>query len=84
MTDFKVEGELILVEKVLEKDTIIDKVGVFKGVVKILQFGEKIENKEGLEIGMKVLIRDPKYSIYTCEFTKESYIYRGQILRTVN
>lgn len=77
---FKVEGELILVEQVLVKQTSVDEKGSFRGVVKILQFGEKVV-KEGLEAGQKVLIK--QNCIYTCPYTKENYIYREQILRTV-
>ncbi len=78
---FRVEGELILVEKILEKQTAMEKNGVFKGVVKIVQFGEEVKT-EGLSVGDRVLVRDPEYGIYECKFTKECYIHRGQILRT--
>jgi hypothetical protein len=77
---FKIEGELILVEPILVKQSAIDAEGVFKGVVKILQFGERTDS-DGYEVGGKVLIR--QNCIYSCPYTKESYIYREQILRTV-
>jgi len=77
---FKIEGELILVEPQLVKENAMAEVGVFKGVVKIVQFGEKAD-KEGYDVGDKVLI---KYECnYVCKYTGESYIYREQILRTV-
>ena len=81
MSSFKVEGELILVEKILEKQNAMDANGTFKGIVKIVQFGGEAKT-EGLEVGKKVLVRDPEYGIYECKFTKECYIHRGQILRT--
>lgn len=78
---FKIEGELILVEPQLVKENAMAEVGVFKGVVKILQFGETA-NSEGYEVGGKVLIR--QNCMYECPYTKENYIYREQILRTVS
>lgn len=81
MESFKIEGELILVEPIMVKQNAMDEVGVFKGVVKILQFGEKAD-KEGYDVGQKVLI---KYECnYKCPHTNEHYIYREQILRTVS
>lgn len=81
MTSFRVLGEQVLVEQILEKNTTIDTKGVFKGVVKILQFGEKIEDMQNLKVGDKVLMRE--FCVYSCPYTKESYIYLEQILRTV-
>jgi hypothetical protein len=81
MKSIKILGEQILVEKVLSKNTAIDTNGVFKGVVTILQFGEKLEDRQGLEVGDKVLMRE--HCVYGCIYTKESYIDIGGILRTV-
>lgn len=81
MTNIKILGEQVLVKKVLSKNTAIDTNGVFKGVVEILQLGEKIEDKQGLEVGDKVLMRE--HCVYDCKYTNESYIDLGGILRTV-
>jgi hypothetical protein len=81
MKNFKIVNDLVLVEKVLIKNVGIETVGSYKGVVKILQFGEKVEDRMGLEVGDKVLMKE--HCGYTCPYTQESYIYLEQIVRTV-
>lgn len=78
---FKVIGEQIKVEAIMEFATPMDKTGVFKGVVKILQFGTET-NTNDLEVGDKILLKPN--CLHTCPFTKEGYVYREQILRTYN
>lgn len=81
MKSIKILSEQILVNKILEKNTVIDTKGVFKGVVTILQFGEKLKDRQGLEVGDKVLMRE--FCTYDCCYTKESYINIEGILRTI-
>ena len=81
MKNIKIFGEMVLVAQVLEKNTALDAKGVFKGVVEIIQFGEKVEDRFSLIEGDKVLIRE--HCLYTCPYTKENYIRLEQIIRTV-
>jgi hypothetical protein len=80
MKSFKVLGELVLVEQILEKEVSVQQVGVFKGFVEILRFGEEVKDTKTLSVGDKVLIRE--HCLYVCPYTKESYIHLEQIVRT--
>jgi len=71
-------GDRILVEKVLEKKTVMDSKGEFKGVVKVLAIGDKFDKSHGIQVGDKLRVGG------TSDFGDESYIIDKQILRWID
>lgn len=71
----RIFGEWILVEKELEKQTALDKIGTFKGIVKILGIGEDLKDTK-LKVKDRVRVgSNPN------EINGECYISEHQILR---
>ena len=71
---YRVFGELILVEKVMHKETVMDKIGVFKNRVKVIAIGEGLTETP-------VKVDDVLVVGGLMERDGEVYIAESQILR---
>jgi len=71
---YRVFGELILVEKVMHKETVMDKIGVFKNRVKVIAIGEGLTDTP-------VKVDDILVVGGLMERDGEVYIAESQILR---
>jgi len=71
---YRVFGELILVEKVMHKETVMDKIGVFKNRVKVIAIGEGLTDTP-------VKVDDVLVVGGLMERDGEVYIAESQILR---
>jgi len=71
---YRVFGELILVEKVMHKETVMDKIGVFKNRVKVIAIGEGLTETP-------VKVDDILVVGGLMERDGEVYIAESQILR---
>jgi len=71
---YRVFGELILVEKVMHKETVMDKIGVFKNRVKVIAIGEGLTETP-------IKVDDVLVVGGLMERDGEVYIAESQILR---
>ena len=71
---YRVFGDLILVEKVMHKETVMDKIGVFKNRVKVVAIGEGLTETP-------VKVDDILVVGGLMERDGEVYIAESQILR---
>jgi len=71
---YRVFGELILVEKVMHKETVMDKIGVFKNRVKVVAIGEGLTETP-------IKVDDVLVVGGLMERDGEVYIAESQILR---
>lgn len=51
-------GNKILVKKLYEKDSPLENVGRFKGIVELVDFGDDFENKCNLKVGLNLRISE--------------------------
>jgi len=71
---YRVFGELILVEKIMVKENVMDKTGVFKNRVKVIAIGEGLTNTP-------VKVDDILVVGGLMEREGEVYVAESQILR---
>jgi len=71
---YRVFGDLILVEKVMHKETVMDKIGVFKNRVKVVAIGEGLTETP-------IKVDDVLVVGGLMERDGEVYIAESQILR---
>lgn len=71
----RVFGDRLLVERILEKKTVMDSKGEFKGKVKVLAIGDKFDKSHGVQVGDELIVSGDFL------VNGESYVIDKQILR---